>query len=182
MAWWEWHRKDITDTWFECREQRKGHLQLGFSPPPSLQQHNTEDCTQTHTRRMCFKAHTQRHGQVFSKPNCQRSGFHVLNMDSRLLSDHRKWKVPWEQDRPRPKIPYKQHIPGLLCREGLNGRRALMRSCSPITTSVVFLGEIGGLASECSKGRQGLEMEKRLRPLAENCFPPLLFPKVKTRK
>lgn len=42
--------------------------------------------------------------------------------------------------------------------------------------------EIDGLASECSKGRQDLEMEKRLRPLAENCFSPLLLPKMKTRK
>lgn len=47
-----------------------------------------------------------------------------------------------------------------------------MRSYSSITTSVVFLDEIGGLASKCSKGRQDLEMEKRLRPLAENCFSP----------
>lgn len=124
--------------------------------------------------------HTQR--QVFSKPNCQRGGFQVLNLDSRLLSDHRKWKIPWELDIPRSKIPFKQDIPGLPCREGSNEQRAQMRSRSPITTSVVFLDEIGGLASECSKGRQGLEMEKRLRPLAENCFSPLLLPKVKTRK
>lgn len=88
MAWWEWHRKDITDTWFECREQRKGHLQLGFSPPPRLQQYNTKVCT--HTRRMCFKAHTDTDTDRFSKPNCQRGGFQVLNLDSRLLSDHRK--------------------------------------------------------------------------------------------
>lgn len=42
----------------------------------------------------------------------------------------------------------------------------------PITTFVVFLDGIGGLASKCSKGRQGLEVEKWLRPLAENCFFP----------
>lgn len=140
----------------------------------------------THTRRMCFKAgrctHTHTQRQVFSKPNCQRGGFQVLNLDSTLLSDHRKWKIPWELDTLHSKIPFKHDIPGLLCREGSNERRAQMRSCSPITTSVVFLDETDGLASECSKGRQGLEMEKRLRPLAENCFSPLLLPKVKTRK
>lgn len=137
-------------------------------------------CTHTHTG--CASRHTHRHRRVFSKPNCQRGGFQELNLNSRFLSDHRKWKIPWEQERPCSKTPYKQNIPGLPSWEGSNEQHALMRSCSPITTSVVLLDETGCLASECSKGRWGLEMEKRLRLLAGNCFFPLLLPKVKTRK
>lgn len=69
-------------------EQMKGHLQVGlFFSSPDCSNINIYVCIHTYaeysSRQGGVYRHTHTQTQVFSKPNCQRGGFQVVNLDSR---------------------------------------------------------------------------------------------------
>lgn len=136
-------------------EQMKGHLQVDLVFfPPDCSNINIYVCIHT------YAEYSSRQGGVYTHTHTNTVFFQTKlpkrwvpgsesGQQPAMLSDHSKWKIPSEQDRPRS-----------LPREGSRAVTYPDELQSHHHLRGVFLDEITGLAPECSKGRGGLEVDR----------------------